>query len=141
MGRGTNSEGCGSSMRPPERPAIFRRGWSRILPSASAKTSLGYSKLLMTNQRESESCEEEALGLRVKPSESWQEIWPPTSIFLSWSRDQVGYFLSPFDFLKQLLTFFRFKAAFRRFVFPLFLIGTSDSTWDHGRVTPQALHR
>jgi hypothetical protein len=31
--------------------------------------------------------------------------------------DQVGYFLSPLDFLKECLTFFRFKAAFKRFVF------------------------
>lgn len=34
--------------------------------------------------------------------------------------DQDGYFLSPFDFLRQLFTFFRFKAAFKRFV--LFLL-------------------
>jgi hypothetical protein len=32
-------------------------------------------------------------------------------------HDYVGYFLSPLDFLKECLTFFRFKAAFRRFVF------------------------
>jgi hypothetical protein len=30
---------------------------------------------------------------------------------------QVGYFLSPLDFLKECLTFFLFKAAFKRFVF------------------------
>jgi hypothetical protein len=36
---------------------------------------------------------------------------------------QVGYFLSPFDFLKELFTFFLFRAAFNRFVFPrLFII-------------------
>jgi len=29
----------------------------------------------------------------------------------------VGYFLSPLDFLKECLTFFLFKAAFKRFVF------------------------
>jgi hypothetical protein len=28
--------------------------------------------------------------------------------------DQVGYFLSPLDFLKHLLTFFLFRAAFKR---------------------------
>jgi hypothetical protein len=37
-------------------------------------------------------------------------------------KDQVGNFLSPFDFLNELLTFFLFKAAFNRFVFPLFFI-------------------
>lgn len=31
--------------------------------------------------------------------------------------DQVGYFLSPLDFLRECLTFFLFKAAFKRFVF------------------------
>jgi len=31
--------------------------------------------------------------------------------------DQVGYFLSPLDFLKECLTFFLFKAAFNRLVF------------------------
>jgi hypothetical protein len=30
--------------------------------------------------------------------------------------DQVGYFLSPFDFLRELLTFFLFRVAFNRFV-------------------------
>jgi len=30
---------------------------------------------------------------------------------------QVGYFLSPLDFLKECLTFFLFKAAFKRLVF------------------------
>jgi len=30
---------------------------------------------------------------------------------------QVGYFLSPLDLLKECLTFFRFKAAFKRLVF------------------------
>ena len=29
----------------------------------------------------------------------------------------VGYFLSPLDFLNECLTFFLFKAAFKRFVF------------------------
>jgi hypothetical protein len=38
---------------------------------------------------------------------------------------QVGYFLSPFDFLSDLLTFFLLRAAFKRFAFPLFLIRTS----------------
>jgi hypothetical protein len=33
-------------------------------------------------------------------------------------RYQVGYFLSPFDFLSELLTFFLFRVAFRRLVFP-----------------------
>ncbi|MDO9123553.1 MAG: hypothetical protein Q7V12_03910, partial [Deltaproteobacteria bacterium] len=37
-------------------------------------------------------------------------------------RDQVGNFRSPFDFLNELLTFFLFKAAFNRFVLPLFFI-------------------
>jgi|APFre7841882590_1041340.scaffolds.fasta_scaffold15648_3 hypothetical protein len=32
-------------------------------------------------------------------------------------KDYVGYFLSPLDFLKECLTFFRFKAAFKRLVF------------------------
>jgi hypothetical protein len=32
-------------------------------------------------------------------------------------NNYVGYFLSPFDFLKECLTFFRFSAAFKRFVF------------------------
>ena len=31
--------------------------------------------------------------------------------------DQVGYFLSPLDFLKECLTFFLFRAAFKRLVF------------------------
>jgi len=31
--------------------------------------------------------------------------------------DQVGYFLSPLDLLKECLTFFLFKAAFKRLVF------------------------
>ena len=30
--------------------------------------------------------------------------------------DQVGYFLSPFDFRRLLLTFFLFSVAFNRFV-------------------------
>ena len=34
----------------------------------------------------------------------------------------VGYFLSPFDFLNELLTFFFFKAAFNRFVLPRFFM-------------------
>ncbi len=34
--------------------------------------------------------------------------------------NQEGYFLSPFDFLKELLTFFLFRLAFKRFV--LFLL-------------------
>jgi len=37
-------------------------------------------------------------------------------------KDQVGYFLSPFDFLNELFTFFLFNAAFNRFAFPLFFI-------------------
>jgi len=36
--------------------------------------------------------------------------------------DQVGYFLSPLDFLNELFTFFLLSAAFNRFVFPLFFI-------------------
>jgi len=31
--------------------------------------------------------------------------------------DQVGYFLSPLDFLKEFLTFFLLRAAFKRLVF------------------------
>jgi hypothetical protein len=31
--------------------------------------------------------------------------------------DQVGYFLSPLDFLNECLTFFLFRAAFKRLVF------------------------
>jgi len=42
-------------------------------------------------------------------------------------QDQVGYFLSPFDFLKQLLTFFLFNAAFRRLVlFLLFIFASKE---------------
>jgi hypothetical protein len=40
-------------------------------------------------------------------------------------QDQVGYFLSPFDFLKELFTFFLFNVAFRRLVLFLFFIRTS----------------
>ncbi len=40
-------------------------------------------------------------------------------------KDYVGYFLSPFDFLKECLTFFRFNAAFKRFVFFRLFILTS----------------
>jgi len=38
------------------------------------------------------------------------------------SIDQEGYFLSPFDFLRELFTFFLFKVAFKRFVLFLFFI-------------------
>jgi len=41
--------------------------------------------------------------------------------------DQVGYFLSPLDFLKQLLTFFLFRAAFKRLVLLRFFMFTSIS--------------
>ena len=34
----------------------------------------------------------------------------------------VGYFLSPLDFLRHLLTSFLFRAAFKRFVLPRFFI-------------------
>jgi hypothetical protein len=40
------------------------------------------------------------------------EKWMPGILFI----DQVGYFLSPFDFLRELLTFFLFRVAFNRFV-------------------------
>jgi hypothetical protein len=39
--------------------------------------------------------------------------------------NQVGYFLSPLDLLKECLTFFRFKAAFKRLVFFRLFISTS----------------
>ena len=39
---------------------------------------------------------------------------------------QVGYFLSPFDFLRELLTFFLFRVAFKRLVlFLLFMLSPS----------------
>jgi hypothetical protein len=41
--------------------------------------------------------------------------------------DHVGYFLSPFDFLKHLLTFFLFRAAFKRLVLLRFFIFASIS--------------
>jgi len=46
----------------------------------------------------------------------------------------VGYFLSPFDFLNDLLTFFLLRAAFKRLVLPLFLISTSGvmEYWNNG---------
>jgi len=37
-------------------------------------------------------------------------------------QDYVGYFLSPLDFLRHLLTSFLFRAAFKRFVLPRFFI-------------------
>jgi len=47
--------------------------------------------------------------------------------------DQVGYFLSPLDFLKECLTFFRFNAAFKRLVFFRRFIRTSVMMefWNH----------
>ena len=44
------------------------------------------------------------------------------------SISQVGYFLSPFDFLRELFTFFLFKAAFKRFVLFLFFMSSSYGT-------------
>src|SRR5512136_860204 len=48
------------------------------------------------------------------------------------SRDgsgQVGYFLSPLDLIKECLTFFRFKAAFKRLVFfRLFMFSSMDQS-------------
>jgi|GEM_PF-698370 hypothetical protein len=40
----------------------------------------------------------------------------------------VGYFLSPLDFLNECLTFFLFKAAFKRFVFLRLFIFSSVPT-------------
>jgi hypothetical protein len=52
----------------------------------------------------------------------------------------VGYFLSPFDFLKDFLTFFLLSAAFNRFVLLLFFMETSltpsphpSPLWGEGR--------
>ncbi len=42
---------------------------------------------------------------------------------------QEGNFLSPFDFLRQLLTFFLFNAAFKRFVLARFFIFCSPLTF------------
>ena len=53
-------------------------------------------------------------------------------------NDYVGYFLSPLDFLKECLTFFRFNAAFKRFVFfRLFIFNPLHNYrmmefWDNG---------
>jgi len=41
--------------------------------------------------------------------------------------DYVGYFLSPFDFLNECLTFFLFRAAFKRFVLLRFFMSTPSS--------------
>jgi hypothetical protein len=50
--------------------------------------------------------------------------------------DQVGYFLSPLDFLKECLTFFRFKAAFKRFVFfRLFMFSSIDKSLSYSVTT------
>jgi hypothetical protein len=43
---------------------------------------------------------------------------PQTTARANTSARQVEYFLSPFDFLKYLLTFFLLRAAFKRFVLP-----------------------
>ncbi len=47
------------------------------------------------------------------PSPLTSKLQPPSSNLY----DQVGYFLSPFDFLKERFTFFLFKAAFKRLSF------------------------
>lgn len=44
LGSGTSSEGSGRTIRSPDRPAIFRSGWSKILPVESEKIRLGYLK-------------------------------------------------------------------------------------------------
>jgi hypothetical protein len=47
---------------------------------------------------------------------------PVTLVLKPPLSDQEGNFLSPFDFLRELRTFFLFRVAFKRFVLFLFFI-------------------
>ena len=115
-------------MLPPDRPAIFREGWSKILPSGSEKISRGYSNLI-ENQVGRHVCAPKRYSMRARRSAL--TIFPELTKRIESTRigatlqDQVGYFLSPFDFLKELFTFFLFNFAFRRLVLFPFFIPTS----------------
>ncbi len=115
FGRGISSEGFSGTMFPPDRPASFREGWSRILPSEVEKTSRGYFDAI---KNQSAGTPPQARPPQLTRDKQDDE----TASRSSRSEAQDGYLLSPFDFLNELFTFFFFRAAFRRLVLFLFFM-------------------